>query len=65
MSKIRPKIEAFLKENDDKAFTTKEISEALNENRSTVNRILIDLEDEGLVMRRVYKNLIRNAWIGD
>jgi len=62
MSDVKEKVATFLRANKDMAFTTSEISEAIEEKKTTVNNKLLELESEDKVVRAVYDGLIHNSW---
>jgi predicted transcriptional regulator len=63
-STVKPAVEKFLAENSDNAYTTREISEAIDANKATVNHTVRKLVEEGKVERRSVSGLIYNRWCG-
>ena len=63
-STVKPAVEKFLAENKDNAYTTREISEAIDANKATVNHTVRKLGEKGKVERRSVGGMIYNHWIG-
>jgi len=63
-SSVKPKVEKFLQENQDKAFSTKEIFEEIGANsKATVNTAVRKLEETGKVKRLSVDGIIYNRWV--
>jgi len=63
MMSVKDKVKTFLKENDDNGWTASEIAEAIDENKTTVHSIVLDLVEQNKVQRQRYEGLIYNRWI--
>jgi len=63
-STVRPEVEKFMAENDDQAYTTKEVADAIKANKATVNHTLRKLLEEAKIERKSSGGLIYNHWIG-
>ena len=61
---VKPAVEKFLAENDDKAYTTREIAEQTGANKATVNHTVRKLVEAGKVERKEVTGLIYNRWVG-
>lgn len=59
---VKDKVETFLKENGDNGWTASEIAESIDENKTTVHSIVLDLVEQDEVKRQRYEGLIYNRW---
>lgn len=64
-STVTPAVKEFLSENSDQAWTTKEIADAIDANRATVNHVVRKLSEKGAVERRMVDGKIHNLWTGE
>jgi len=63
-SNVKPKVEKFLQENSDKAYSTKEIFEEIGANsKATVNTAVRKLEEQSKVRRLMVDGIIYNRWV--
>lgn len=57
-------VEDFLRENADQAYSTKDVHEATEFNRATVNQVLLKLAKAEKTERKSVDGTIYNRWIG-
>lgn len=62
-STVKPAVEKLLAENQDQAYTVREIAEEIDANKATVNHTCRKLHEDGKVERRQVGGLIYHRWV--
>lgn len=62
-SVIRERIEEILSENDEQAFTARELADMTDANTASINQAVRKLEEGGKVERKVVDGRIYNRWL--